>query len=182
MPTPSVIRYAPSGPLVTTETGGTAELGPGFPLRLSETMGSTGGLVLSGSPTPVPLTAGGDLQCALAAPNNGRRYRCEAIFPLEATLAGSHGYTGGFQYSIDGTNWFDTVLNLGGALGAAGAAQANVPAVVAQGQTLLGSQLPLPAGIPDNTQFLYARFTPNGSVNLNIPAGVIVQMRLWEML
>lgn len=112
-----LIRLSPSGPPIANSDGGTAEVGEGFLLRMSE--GTTiidSGL---GSWTPAqnyevkadPATATAPfLRPELANPSPNRRYRVTGAVDLENTGLGTATITSTLEVSYDSGATWDTLV------------------------------------------------------------------------
>lgn len=102
-----VIRLSPSGAPITNDEGGQSQPGPGFQLRLAETLSQlnvvglpTGSQNVFQDPTPA------DIVVALANPDPNLRYKANCHLELENNTDGDSIVTLEIEASYDGqTNW-----------------------------------------------------------------------------
>lgn len=84
-----IIRLSPSGPPIANAEGATAEVGPGFQLRMSEDTGSTNAATIAVAADYASDNLGNAFVVGFDVPDPNKRYAINCHFQAEAAAAGN---------------------------------------------------------------------------------------------
>jgi hypothetical protein len=149
-----LIRLSPSGPPIANESGGTADVGPGFPLRMVEGTTVVNGGVWTPSQnyeckidpfTPDPPY----LRPTLTNPSPDRQYRVTGAVDIINTGAGTATVTATIEVSYDDAATWNTLVIQESTINQSQAKHVRIDQPLTLGSAL---NEPVPAVAPDSMQ------------------------------